>query len=157
MTSHTKYRYIPKNIKHEESLQLQACRYMRLKYPSAIFRSDYASGLHLTAHQAVTHKRLQSGRSFPDLFIYEPRTVDGKRYAGLAIELKREGTAILLKKGPKKGQLVSNIHIPEQYYMLQELQRRGYYADFAVGLDAFTDIVDWYFDCIPLDNGTLAF
>lgn len=150
-------RYIPKNVKHEESLQLQACRYLRLKHPEAIFRSDYASGLQLTMAQAVKHKRMQSGRSWPDIFIYQPRKVEGKQYAGLAIELKREGTAIILKTGPNKGGLVANLHIREQHYMLQELQRRGYYADFAVGLDSFINIVDWYFGTLSLENSALPF
>jgi hypothetical protein len=137
-------RYIPKNRKHEESLQRQVCHYLRLQYPHVIFRSDYASGLRLTIAQATTHKSLQSGRSWPDLFVYLPRKVDGKQYAGLALELKKEGTSIKQKIGPNKGKLVANLHIQEQYYMLEKLNKIGYWADFAIGIDDAIEKIDHY-------------
>lgn len=139
-----KPRYVPKVQKHEESIQRQVCSYLRLQYPSLIFRSDYASGLHLTEGQARIHKSLQSGRSWPDLFIYEPRTVNGKRYSGLALELKRDGTTIILKVGPRKGKLSSERHIQEQAAMLKALNNKGYYANFAVGYDEAINIIDRY-------------
>lgn len=106
-----------------------------------MFRSDYASGLMLTPNQAQKHRRLQSGRAFPDLFIYEPRM----KYHGLALELKREGTTIILKTGPRKGKLTSDPHIQEQYAVLKDLASKGYYADFAIGYDSAINIIDWYF------------
>lgn len=139
-----KPRYIPKQIKHEESLQRQVCQYLRLQYPKVIFRSDYASGLKLTIAQASIHKRLQSGRAWPDLFIYLPQKVDGKQYAGLALELKKDGTSIFVSRGERKGQLVADPHIQEQYYMLQELNRVGYFADFAIGYDDAIKKIDHY-------------
>jgi hypothetical protein len=87
-------RYVPKLIKHEEALQRQVCHWLRLNYPNVNFRSDYASGLHLTPHQARTHASLQSGRSWPDLFIYK-RCLG---YGGLPLELKVEGTKIHTRK-----------------------------------------------------------
>ena len=137
-------RYIPKVQKHEQSLQRQVCTYLRHQYPHVIFRSDYASGLHLTMAQAVVHKSLQSGRSWPDLFIYLPRKVDGKQRAGMALELKREGTAIFVTRGPNKGQLVADPHIREQYYLLQELERLGYYAEMGIGYDDAVAKIDHY-------------
>lgn len=139
--SRTSQRYVPKVIKHEESIQLQVCSYLRLQYPNVIFRSDYASGLMLTINQARTHKRLQSSRSFPDLFIYEAR----RGFHGLALELKKDGTAVILKIGPRKGKLSSDPHIQEQAEMLQRLANGGYYAEFAVGFDEAVAKIDWYF------------
>ncbi len=148
-----KKRYIPKNVKHEESLQLQVCQYLRLQYPRVIFRSDFASGLQLTMAQAIKNKRLQSSRSFPDLFIYKPMKVDGRQFAGLALELKKEGTSVILKIGPRKGQLTTDPHIQEQALMLKQLRAEGYYAEFAVGIDQSMSIIDYYFGrAIAPDN-----
>lgn len=154
-----KKRYIPKNIKHEESLQREACGYLRMLPGNIVFRSDFASGMHLTPSQAIRHSRLQSGRAWPDLFIYEPREVtqkDGttKFYYGMAIELKREGTTIIVSRGSRKGHITSDPHIQEQFLMLKELAKKGYYTNFAVGFDEFRKIVDWYFGQQTV-NGTL--
>lgn len=140
-----KPRYIPKSIKHEEQIQRQVCSYLRLQYPNVIFRSDYSSGLHLTQNQARINASLQSGRAFPDLFIYEPQKVGGVQYAGLAIELKREGTTIVVTRGERRGMLTSDPHIQEQFFLLKELKNRGYYANFACGFDEAIKIIDWYF------------
>jgi hypothetical protein len=150
-----KKRYIPKSVKHEESLQRQVCRYLRLKYPEAVFRSDYASGLHLTENQGRIHKSLQSGRAWPDLFIYNPTVHNTKHYCGLAIELKKEGTSVILKTGPRKGKLSTNPHIQEQAAVLKQLIHLGYYANFAVGIDEAMKIIDWYFQRKTPQNGEL--
>ena len=152
-----KRRRIPLHSKREENLQRQVCTYLRLQYPHVIFRSDFASGLHLTMNQAVTNKSLQSSRSFPDLFIYKPMQRGDKYYAGLALELKKEGTTIYVKIGPRKGELVSDPHIIEQAEMLRELNRLGYLARFGVGFDQCKRIVDWYLNpnYKDGDNGSL--
>jgi hypothetical protein len=98
--------------------------YGLLTLTNLIFRSDYASDLQLTMHQAAIQKRLQSSRSWSALFIYKP----SRGYAGLALELKQEGTVIYLKRGPRKGLLTSNPHVQEQALMLQELNNFGYFA-----------------------------
>lgn len=148
-----KKRYVPKNVKHEESLQLQVCGYLDIQYPRVIYRSDYASGLHLTPGQAVKHKRMQSSRAWADLFIYAPRKVEDKFYCGLAIELKKQGTTIILKTGPRKGRITSDPHIQEQALLLKELNSLGYYADFAIGFDKAVALIDWYFG--KPENGQL--
>jgi hypothetical protein len=117
-----KQRYIPKNVKHEQALQLQVCDYIRQVKPNTVFRSDYASGLHLSLYQAKLHKRMQSGRAWPDLMIFEPKEVtlkDGstQKFCGMAIELKREKTTIIVKIGQRKGHLTSDPHIQEQYQL----------------------------------------
>lgn len=111
--------------------------------------SDFGAGAWLTKSQAGIQKAMQSSRGFPDLFIYEPRTVkheDGteKFYAGLAIELKKEGTTIIVTRGARKGHLTSDPHIQEQFLMLKELKKKGYYANFGVGFDEARKIIDWY-------------
>lgn len=150
-----KTRYIPKIVKHEESLQKMVCKFLRLKYPNVIFRSDFASGLRMSKYQATQHKTMQSSRAWPDLFIYMPRKVDGKQYAGLALELKKDGTSIIVKIGPNKGNLVADQHIREQYHMLKALSKLGYYADFAVGYDSATSIIDWYMGVPTLENESI--
>lgn len=136
-----KKRYVPKITKHEETIQKQVCSYLRLQYSHVIFRSDFASGLHLTEYQAKTHRSLQSGRAWPDLFIYEP----SRGFHGMALELKKDGTTIILKTGPRKGKLSSNPHLQEQAAVINDLRHKGYYADFAVGFDDAVKKINWYF------------
>jgi hypothetical protein len=133
-------RYIPKHKKPEENLQLMVCSYVRMQYPHIIFRSDFASGLSLSIHQAAKHKRLQSSRAFPDLFLFSPQVIDGKQYAGLAIELKKDGTKIY----KRDGKIVSNPHIQEQAEMLKRLNELGYMARFAIGFDNAQKLIDGY-------------
>lgn len=146
-----KPRYIPKVKKHEQTLQQQVCSYLRNHYPYVIFRSDFSSGLKLSKFQAVTHKKLQSSRAFPDLFIFYPRG----QYHGMALELKKEGTAIVVTKGPRKGHIVSNPHIQEQVAMLKELSKLGYYAKIARGFDEAVKYIDHYFGKEQKENITL--
>lgn len=133
----------------ELELQAQVADYIRLRYPRAIFHSDFGSGIKLTMGQAIKQKRLNGGRrAWPDMFIAEPRCSqeavenwDVKSFrAGLFIELKKEGTRIF----KKDGTLVSDEHIREQYDMLEDLRQRGYAAEFACGFDEAKKIIDEY-------------
>lgn len=130
----------------ELELQAQVADYIRLKYPSVIFHSDFGSGIKLTMGQAIRQKRLNGGRrSWPDMFIAEPAVFDklcgnGDIYAGLFIELKKAGTRIYRKD----GRLVSDAHIREQFDMLEQLRQRGYKAEFACGFDEAKKIIDKY-------------
>lgn len=87
---------------------------------------------------------MNSSRSFPDLFIYDPRTIKGQHYCCLAIELKSEGTSVIMKIGPRKGRLSLDKHIQEQAAMLKSLIAKGYYANFAVGYDEAIKLIDFY-------------
>jgi hypothetical protein len=120
----------------EGTLHQQVCDYLRLRYAGVLFHTDYAAGVKLTMPQAVRNKRLQSGRAWPDLFIPEPRN----GFHGLFVELKKEGTAIVLKD----GSLTGNAHIREQAAMLEGLSYRGYAAVFARGFDEARTILDKY-------------
>lgn len=129
----------------ESTLQCHVADYLRLQYPHVLFHSDFGAGVKLTPGQARIQYRQNGGRrAWPDLLIAEPRTVTiGKNkyyYAGLFIELKREGTRIL----KKDGTLVADVHIREQHELLCELERRGYKAVFAVGFDQAKQIIDEY-------------
>lgn len=147
------------NKQHEQQLQKQICHYLKLTHPTVIFRSDTASG-RWEYNKAKLHDKvaMHSGPYFPDLFIYEPRDVthaDGsvKHYCGLAIELKKEGTTVILKIGERKGKLSTDEHIQAQAAEMKRLIAKGYYANFAVGYDEATRLIDWYFG-VP-QNGQL--
>ena len=129
----------------EADLHLQICQYLRLKYPVVIFRTDFASGIKMTMGQAAKHRRLQSGRAWPDIFIANPvwhgdAKAECPTFWGLFIELKREGTSVYLKN----GELTANPHIREQAEMLDQLEALGYCAKFAVGYEATIGLIDWY-------------
>jgi hypothetical protein len=143
-------RFIPRP---ENNLQRMVCNYLRLQFPNVIFRSDYAGVNNDSKASRGMMKSFQSSRSFPDLFIYEPKKVDGQQYAGMALELKSEGVRIKLKN----GQLTANPHIREQYLMLQALNKKGYFADFGVGIDDCFAKIDWYMGKQKTENEKLPF
>lgn len=114
------------------------CNYLRTKYPNAIFRSDFASGMRMSIGMAKRHKALQSSRAFPDIFIAEPRG----QYYGMFIELKTEDNVIF----KKDGTLRQNEHHKEQALMLSKLYARGYKAVFGQGYQDTIKKIDQYFE-----------
>jgi hypothetical protein len=90
-----------------------------------IFRTDYAAGLKLSKGQAKTHHRLQSGKSYPDLFI--PKPVGA--YHGLYLELKTPDAGVVLKD----GSITTRQHIRDQLDVLRTLQELGYAAAMVIG------------------------
>jgi hypothetical protein len=137
-------RYVPKNKKYEESVHLMVVSYLRLQYPSVMFRTD-GGGLFLTKSQAGIYKSLNSTSGWPDLFIAYPTA----KYKGLFLELKKDGRAIYVTQGPRKGQLVADEGIQKQAVVLQALNRLGYCARFAVGFDHSKQIIDAYMGRAP--------
>lgn len=134
----------------ESDLQVQVADYLRLQYPDVLFHSDFGSGIKLTMGQAAKQKRQNGGRrAWPDMFIAEPLGYVGERYpdsaagqmetAGLFLEFKKEGTRIKKKNGEWASE-----HIAEQALVLEELEKRGYVAKFAVGFDEAKRIIDEY-------------
>ena len=123
-------------IKAEGIIHRQVVDYLRYQYPTILFRSDYAAGMKMTMGQAMQHKRLQSTRGWPDLFLALPN--NGKH--GLFIELKADNVSLYLKN----GELTSNPHIREQEGVLKELRGLGYGAVFAKGYDQAVSIIDEY-------------
>lgn len=142
-------RRLPK-YNSEESLHLQAADYLRRQYPGVIFRTDFAAGIKMTMGQATKHKALQESKSYPDLFVAEPR----KMYHGAYFELKKAGTPLtrpkdgrVILKGDYKIRLKGdwyNLHIEQQHEMMQRLRAKGFYCAFAVGFDQFKLEVDNY-------------
>lgn len=129
----------------EAELQQMVADYIRLQYPDVLFHSDFGSGIKLTPGQAIKQKRQNGGRrAWPDMFLAEPKEIDygepsWRRYAGLFIELKKEGTR--LKK--RNGEWATE-HIAEQADVLDRLEFRGYKAVFAVGFDEAKKVIDEY-------------
>ena len=130
--------------KNEENLHLRVCDFLRKNYPDVIFRTDFSSGMKMTPGQAIKHKKFQSSRAFPDLFIASPRYKfeDGKfeHKSGMFLELKAEGVKIY----KKNGEIVANKHYQEQAEMLKRLRAENYYAEFAIGYeDAISQITNY--------------
>lgn len=113
--------------KREEKIHMQVCDWLRAQHLEVEFRTD-GGGLRLPIGLAAKFKRMQKGKSWPDLFIAEP--VNGLH--GLFIEIKAEPSDLFLKDGKT---LRSTQHIREQKKQLEKLRRRGYAAFFTVGFD----------------------
>lgn len=122
--------------KQEERLHLQVAEYLKEQYPKVIFRTDFAAGIKMTINQAKKHKKLQSGRAYPDLFIASPR----KGFSGLYIELKADGATLYRKDGT----LSQTEHIQEQAQVLLDLIKEGYSAKFAQGFEQAKQEIDKY-------------
>lgn len=126
--------------KNEENLHLRICDFLRKNYPDVIFRTDFSSGMKMTPGQAAKHKKFQSSRAYPDLFIAS-RGVEvisnigdysiNQILHGMFLELKAEGVKIY----KKNGEIVANKHYQEQAEMLKRLRAENYYAEFAIGYD----------------------
>jgi len=123
--------------KKEENIQVAVCTYLKLQYPDVIFTCDLSSGMKLTIGQAVKAQKMRSGRGLPDIMILEPKGGE-LGYAGLMIELKTE------KAGNKNGTVKQTDHVREQQAILDRLEKKGYMAKFAIGLDEAINIIDFY-------------
>lgn len=122
-------------------IQLRVCAYLRKNYPSVVFHSDFAANADLSEHQKKMNKALQSRDKFPDLTIFAAR----RGFCGLALEIKNDGTTVILKIGPNKGQLTTNEHIQAQAITLRKLKEAGWWANFSIGYAQTIKIIDWYF------------
>lgn len=120
----------------EKDIQLLVCEYIRKKYPFAIFRSDFSSGMKMSIGMARRHKALQSSRAFPDLFIIERR----HGYNGMFIELKTKDNKVY----KADGTLRKDKHLEEQMLMLDMLHSRGFYTTFGEGYKDTIDKIEWY-------------
>lgn len=130
----------------ESDLQVQVADYLRLRYPKVLFHSDFGSGIKLTQGQAMKQKRQNGGRrGWPDMFIAEPKN----GLHGLFIELKKAGTRLKKKDGTWASE-----HLAEQNEVLNQLQKKGYAAYFAVGFEEAKDIID---DYLGGTNGEVEF
>lgn len=135
--------------KNEENLHLRVCDFLRKNYPDVIFRTDFSSGMKMTPGQAIKHKKFQSSRAYPDLFIAKTgrkkvaeinNNCIWRTLNGMFLELKAEGVKIY----KKNGEIVANKHYQEQAEMLKKLRAENYYAEFAIGYeDAISQITNY--------------
>lgn len=129
----------------EAELQASVAMYLRTRYPNVMFHSDFGSGIKLQPWQARAQKIQNGGRrAWPDMFIAHPVDVDygqisWRRYSGLFLELKKEGTRLQKRNGEWASE-----HIYEQALVLEELKTRGYRAEFAVGYPQAINIINEY-------------
>lgn len=143
ITANTVIRSSSMDSMTESQLQEAVAHYIRIRYPDVLFHSDFGSGTKLTLAQAMRQKRQNGGRrAWPDIFIAEPKPnfcQDGYSSCGLFLELKKGGTRLKKKNGEW-----ANEHIAEQAKVLTELRSCGYRAEFAVGFDETTKLIDDY-------------
>jgi hypothetical protein len=122
----------------EESLQMAVCKYLDYKYPKIIYFCDM-SGVKTSKAQAGKSKMMRCKRyKVLDLLILNPQ----KGYNGLIIELKATRDDLYQKRN---GELLKSDHIKAQYDTITELNRLGYKAVFACGIDECLKVIDDYF------------
>ena len=121
----------------EEALYEQVAHYLRLKHPGLLFHFDL-SGMWTPSHKARNLYGRLNKRAWPDLFVVAPNNLTVV-YAGLFIELKREGTKLKKKDGAW-----TTPHIAEQAEVLDQLMLAGYLADFAVGFEEAVVLIGEY-------------
>jgi hypothetical protein len=167
--------------KHEQNIQFDARDWFIKTFPGEHFVSDTASGAFNSEWAKDTHSKQQSHKEEPDVDIRASR----RGYHGLLIELKADchckvkvphkdcalrmqsnGRVIKIYKN-KNGKIIErdykvrmkgdwkDLHVERQAANLQDYLDKGYYAHFAIGLEAFKKICCWYFDVpyvAPIEN-----
>ena len=111
----------------EARLQSEVVKYIQLQYPKVKYCASLG-GIRTSMTQAVIAKRTGYVKGFPDLFIYESRTVNGITYHGLALEIKTI-----------KGRATK-----EQKEWIEALNERGYKAEVVKGLPDILKLIDSY-------------
>ena len=111
----------------EDRLQSEVIKYIRYQYPKIRFCAS-SGGVYTGISQARKMVRNGYVKGFPDLFIYESRTVDGITYHGLALEIKTI-----------KGRATK-----EQKEWIEALNDRGYKAVIVKGLPDILNCIDNY-------------
>jgi hypothetical protein len=122
-------KYMRKQNEHE--LQKAVIKYMKLQH-SSIFINGSLGGIYIK-HHSQRRKGKEGGfrKGFPDLFIYEPRIIQGRIRHGLAVELKVKG----------------NYPTEAQKTTLNELSKRGFEAHVCTGFDQAIETIEWYINC----------
>jgi hypothetical protein len=127
----------------ERILQRALTRWLNNEFAGIDFVNDWASGAFLTHGQNQARMLLASDQGWVDLFIAEPR----RGFHGMFLELKKEGATVYNKNGSirKYGQQVK-----ESEFLARQTSK-GYYADFAVGLEQAKAKISWYLGQEMLD------
>jgi hypothetical protein len=126
----------------EQILASNVAKFMKMKYPSVIYRFDAAADLKMSIYQASRIKSLHGkfSKGYPDLFIAKPN----KYYHGLFLELKADNASPF----KKDGQLKKNEHLETQAKMHDHLRNEGYEVKFTVGLKDTIEIIEDYMENI---------
>ena len=112
----------------EERLQSEIVKYIQYQYPKVRYCASLGGQYQPYQSQRNRAKRTGYSKGFPDLFVYESRTINGITYHGLAIEIKTiKGTAT-----------------KEQKEWIAALQKRNYRAEICKGLPAILELIDEY-------------
>lgn len=119
----------------EFQLQTQVCNYLNLKYKDVLYLSDTIASLHLSIPQRVRNSLIQKrGFHCPDIIIFKPNS----KFSGLFIELK------IKSPFKKDGCLLKSEHLANQKTSIDNLNKLGYFATFAVGFEESKQIIDEY-------------
>ena len=126
----------------EYYLHKSVVEYLQRLYPDAWFQSD-RNGVNIPNIRTRALLRALQPHKGLDIFIAEPRQIDGCMYSGLFVELKLE---VYGKSGYrlKNGDIAKNAHIQEQWQTILRLRDKGYQADFAGGWDEAISLIDGY-------------
>ena len=108
----------------EAKLQEAVILYLKLQYPGVKYCASLG-GIRTGIKQARKAKKTGYIKGFPDLQITEARG----GYFGLFIELKKDDKAY-----PSKS----------QKHWIEELNKRGYYAEVTKGLEQTLNLIDEY-------------
>ena len=127
-----------KKVTLEKVVHRQLVDYIKWQHPTVIFHTDFAAGNKMTIGQALQNSKLQSGKSWPDIFIAYPRN----GWSGLFIEVKSTREKVF----KKDGSLKKDEHIEAQAQMLAKLKKLDYQAEFGCGFEHCKQIVDEYFN-----------
>jgi hypothetical protein len=170
----------PRNVKHEQNIQIDLSIWIRDTLPGVHFHSDTASGAYNSEWEKAEHNKQQSDVGLPDMTIYAAR----RGYHGLLIELKKDGERLKMsrngtkirvkrKRVPFSAKYPTGWKIIERDYKIrmkddwvdlhteiqakrhEELRRDGYCAEFAVGLAHAQKLICWYFDIPYVENTQL--
>jgi hypothetical protein len=97
-------RYVPKVVKHEQSLQLRVCRYLKRNYPQVPFIADFAAGMKMTRNQRMIMMSMRSDDGQPDISV----DYSSRGYHRLRIELKKGGSLDLHRYDSFDGETPSS-------------------------------------------------
>jgi hypothetical protein len=127
--------------------------YIKAQYPHVIWRYDM-SGANLSMAARTMNKAIQKSRAYPDFFLAVPKFKNVIPYGGMYLEIKTSRDEVFNKDGSLKKKLVTKKkngviieqydHNLDQYNMLEELRRKGYYASYGFSLDGCIKQIDYY-------------
>lgn len=117
----------------EEQIQIKLFDWLATKYPDVLAISE-PSGVRVSMGLATKLKKMRSKHTHLDFYLLKPVGP----YHGLAIELKAKNIY------KKNGELLKNDHLEDQQRTIDQLNKEGYFATFAIGFSEAQTIIDDY-------------